>query len=147
MISYNEHLVSTVFRYNNLYTICIHFEHKACFDILVLWVDGWVMGTSLSSIFQLYRGGQFYGWMKPEKTTDLPQVTDKLYYILLYRIHLAWVGFELTTLVVMGTDCIWVVVNPTTIRSRPRRSLLLLWCMFDVSSVDSGGGVTLLGLC
>ena len=26
--------------------------------------------------------------------------------IMLYRVHLAWVGFELTTLVVIGTDCI-----------------------------------------
>ena len=75
----------------------------------------------ISTIFQVYRGGQFYWWIKqgyPKKTINLHQGTDKRYHVILHRVLLVMSRIQShMALIAQG------VVNPPTIRSRPRRPL------------------------
>jgi cytochrome b561 len=73
--------------------------------------------SPLLAIFQLYWGGQVRKLEYPEETTDLSQVAEKLYHIMLHRVHIAMNA-------VMGTACIEMsILNNGSLEGRDRHYL------------------------
>ena len=58
-------------------------------------------------MLHLYRSGQLYCWRKLVRTGEEHrpvEVSDKMYHIMWYRVHLVRAGFELTTFTVICTN-------------------------------------------
>ena len=104
-----QHLISFPdfwFLLRNIYSIfkCLITANKCKIYVINGMCLGLWCSTQLSKIFQVYHDGHFYWWRKPEypeKTTDMSHVSDKF----ITWCCIALVRFELTTLVVIGTDC------------------------------------------
>ena len=70
--------------------------------------------TPLSTI--LYHGCQFYYWRKPE---DLSEVTDKLYHIMFFRVHLGVWAKKITIGKLKSEGYqIWVPIFPLYVQGR-----------------------------
>jgi hypothetical protein len=109
IVAWRQIFVISTWIFNQVWNMIIN-RFKSWSRYVTVWIWFWFCClTPLSTKFQLFRSGQFSFSRKPEfseTTTNQSPVTDILYHIMLYLVHLAWPVYQLTTLMVIGIDCI-----------------------------------------
>ena len=83
---------------SNMLTPFKLFKYYIIFNLI--WFCFMVFNTTFNNISVI----SWRSVLLVEKSIDLSQVTDKLYHIMLSRVHLTRAGFEPTTSVMIGTD-------------------------------------------